>query len=94
MAAILGAPVTEPPGNIAASSSGRPASARTRPVTLDTRCSTPAIDRGVMSSGHATLPGSQTRPRSLRSRSTIITCSAASLSDARNSAAPPRAGCP
>ncbi len=42
-----------------------------------------------MSSGQRTEPGRLTRPRSLRSRSTIITCSAASLAEARRSAAPP-----
>ena len=39
----------------------------------------PAVAR-VISSGHVTEPGSQTRDRSFRSRSTIITCSAASFS--------------
>ena len=40
---------------------------------------TPASSRWAISSGQRTEPGSQTRERSLRSRSTIITCSAASF---------------
>ena len=47
-----------------------------------------------MSSGQRTVPASQTRERSFRSRSTIITCSAASFSDARSSAAAPRGRVP
>src|SRR5918996_665922 len=42
-----------------------------------------------MSSGQRTLPGSHTRERSFRSRSTIMTCSAASFSDSRSSPASP-----
>ena len=41
---------------------------------------TPASSRWAISSGQRTEPGSQTRARSLRSRSTIITCSAPSFS--------------
>ena len=88
-AAIFGAPVTDPPGNVAASSSASPTSSRNVPSTVETRCSTPASRRGAISSGQPTLPGSQTRERSFRSRSTIITCSAASFADAWSSAAPP-----
>ena len=58
---------------------------RSVPSTVETMCSTPASSRVAMSSGQRTDPGSQTRERSLRSRSTIITCSAASFSDARSS---------
>ena len=54
-----------------------------RALTVETRCSTPASARVAISSGHRTLPGSQTRERSLRSRSTIITCSAASFAEPR-----------
>ena len=42
-----------------------------------------------MSSGQRTDPASLTRERSFRSRSTIITCSAASFSELASSAAPP-----
>ena len=41
-AAIFGAPVTEPPGNVASSSSPIPTPSRSVPSTLDTMCSTPA----------------------------------------------------
>ena len=80
-AAIFGAPVIEPPGKVARSSSARPTSGLRRPSTSETMCSTPARGAVVMSSGQRTLPASQTRERSLRSRSTIMTCSAASLAD-------------
>ena len=88
-AAIFGAPVTDPPGKTASSSSASPTSGRSRPSTVDTRCSTPASGSATMRSGQCTLPATQTRDRSLRSRSTIITCSAASFADARSSARPP-----
>ena len=88
MAEILGAPVTEPPGNVASSSSVSDTSSRSVPSTRDTRCSTPASGRSVISSGHMTEPVSQTRERSFRSRSTIITCSAASFSDSVSPAPP------
>ncbi len=55
MAAILGAPVTEPPGNIAASRSGRPRPGRTRPVTLATR-GAPRRPSSVGSSAPARRP--------------------------------------
>ena len=42
MAASLGAPVTDPGGNIAATSSPSPTSWRRRPATSETRCQTPA----------------------------------------------------
>ncbi len=49
---------------------------------------TPASGRSAISSGQRTEPGSHTRERSLRSRSTIIVCSAASFSDSRRSSSP------
>ena len=89
-AASLGAPVTEPGGNVAASSSAHPTPGRRRPA----RCSPggPARDGSstAHSSGTSTDPYSHTRPRSLRMRSTIITFSARSL--ARNG--PPGAAVP
>ena len=101
IARIFGAPVIEPPGNDAASRSkaSRP-SART-PVTVETRCWTAAVRSSRHRRGTRTLPGRQTRPRSLRRTSTIITFSARSLAldsssraSARSSArvAPARAG--
>ena len=49
-AAIFGAPVTEPPGNVAARISASPAPARSRPSTVETRCVTPASSRCTISS--------------------------------------------
>ena len=93
-AAIFGAPVTDPPGNVARRISASPTPGRSVPSTVETMCSTPASSCVAMSSGQRTVPGSHTRERSFRSRSTIITCSAASFSDARSSAAPPRGRVP
>ena len=50
--------------------------ARSCPVTVVTRCWTAAVRSRRRSRGTRTEPGSQTRPRSLRSTSTIITFSA------------------
>src|SRR5205085_1475103 len=50
-AAIFGAPVIEPPGNVAARISARPASSRSVPSTVLTRWSTPASSCGTQSSG-------------------------------------------
>ena len=80
-AAIFGQPVTEPPGSTASSSSVSVTSSRSSPSTVATRCDTPASWCSASSSGQRTLPGTQTRDRSFRSRSTIITCSAASFAD-------------
>ena len=55
---------------------------RSRPCARRPRARASAI-----SSGQRTVPGSHTRERSFRSRSTIITCSAASFSDSASSAA-------
>ena len=41
-AAIFGAPVTDPPGNVASRMSARPIPPRSSPSTVDTMCSTPA----------------------------------------------------
>src|SRR4051794_27506360 len=84
-AAIFGAPVTEPPGNVAARISGRATSGRSVPSTVETRCATPASACLCRSSGQRTEPGSQIRERSLRSRSTIIVCSAASFVEVSSS---------
>src|SRR5439155_26639920 len=59
-AAIFGAPVTEPPGKTASRISARPASGRSRPSTVETRCVTPASACWCCSSGQRTEPGSQT----------------------------------
>ncbi len=79
----FGAPVTEPGGKVARSSSASPTSGRSRPSTSVTRCHRPGCASAVGRRGAVTEPYSQTRPMSLRIRSTIITCSAASLSESR-----------
>ena len=80
-ALLFGQPVTEPPGSTASSSSVSVTSGRSSPSTVATRWVTPASWRSASSSGQRTVPGTQTRERSFRSRSTIITCSAVSFSD-------------
>ena len=82
IARIFGAPVMEPPGNDAASRSNASRPASSRPVTVETRCWTAAVRSRRHRRGTRTLPGRQTRPRSLRRTSTIITFSARSLADA------------
>ena len=83
---ILGAPVTEPGGKLARSRSESRASARSVPRTVETRCQTPGAGRGSLSAVTSTEPYSHTRPRSLRIRSTIITFSARSFTDAARAA--------
>ncbi len=80
MAASLGAPVTDPPGKVARSELGQ-ADAGTQPA-LDGRDHVPHARPSAARARYSatrTLPGRQTRPRSFRSRSTIMTCSARSL---------------
>ena len=79
IARIFGAPVIEPPGNDAASRSNASRSSARTPVTVETRCWTAAVRSRRQSRGTRTVPGRQTRPRSLRRTSTIITFSARSL---------------
>ena len=80
-ALLFGQPVMEPPGSVASSSFVSPTSSRSSPSTVATRCDTPASWRSTSISGQRTLPTAHTRERSLRSRSTIMTCSAASFAD-------------
>ena len=79
-AASFGAPVTEPGGKVAPSRSVQPASGRRSPRTVETRCTRPGCCSTAQRAGTVTDPVAQTRPRSLRTRSTIITFSARSLS--------------
>ena len=79
----LGAPVTEPGGNVARRTSASVTSGRRRPWTWETRCHSPGWGSAVGRRGATIVPYSHTRPRSLRMRSTIITCSAASLAEPR-----------
>ena len=79
----LGAPVTEPGGNVARSSvavadPGAGGRGRGR------RGATARVGLRGGRRGATIVPYSQTRPRSLRIRSTIITCSAASLTEPRS----------
>src|SRR4029450_10016694 len=78
-AASLGAPVTDPGGNVAATMSPQVVAGRSRPVTVDTRWTRPGWCSTAHRAGTATEPHSHTRPRSLRTRSTIMTFSARSL---------------
>src|SRR6266511_3707777 len=87
-AASFGAPVTEPPGRTARSNSTSPVPGRSRADTTDSACHSPHHSRTANSSGTETEPVTATRDRSLRSRSTIIMCSARSLGSANSSARP------
>ena len=90
IARIFGAPVIEPPGNEAARRSKASRSGARTPVTVETRCWTAAVRSSRHRRGTRTLPGRQTRPRSLRRTSTIITFSARSLALDRRSRASAR----
>ena len=78
-AASLGAPVTDPGGKVAAMTASHPRPARRRPSTVLTRCTSPGCGSTASSAGTCTDPHSHTRPRSLRTRSTIMMFSARSL---------------
>ena len=90
IARIFGAPVIDPPGNDAPSRSNASRPSASRPVTVDTRCWTAAVRSSRHRRGTRTVPGTQTRPRSLRRTSTIITFSARSLALASSSQASAR----
>ena len=94
-AAIFGAPVTDPPGN-SRSEELRETDARAGALPRPSRpgARRPRGARAPSARASARCPGTQTRERSLRSRSTIITCSAASFAEARSSARPPRGRVP
>ena len=81
----LGAPVIEPPGKVARSTSMRSTSRRNVPTTVLTSWWTVLKDSTPMSTGTSTEPTLQTRPRSLRSRSTIIRFSARVFGSVRKS---------
>jgi len=87
MARIFGAPETVPWGNVARRTSTGPTPGRSLPETPDTRCITWEYRSTTMSSSTRTDPNSQTRPKSLRARSTSMTCSAVSFSSVRSSEA-------
>ena len=81
--------MTEPGGNVARSRAASPLSGASRARTSETRCQTPECGWASGRSGASTLPYSATRPRSLRIRSTIITCSARSFSERSSAAGSP-----
>ena len=83
-ARVFGVPVTDAGGNVASSTAAIGTSTPTRADTVDTRCHTPGAGRTTSSSGTVTVPVTATRPRSLRTRSTIMMFSATSLTDARS----------
>jgi hypothetical protein len=87
MLRTLGAPVTEPLGNSAATTSASPAPSRSSDVTVDVSCHTVSYRSAAKTSSQRTVPGRDTRPRSLRSRSTIIAFSARSFAEAVSAAA-------
>ena len=77
-------PVTDAGGNVAASRAAVDSSSDTVARTVDTRCHTPGAACTASSSGTVTEPVSATRPRSLRTKSTIMMFSATSLTEARS----------
>ena len=87
IARIFGAPVTDPPGNVARRRSGSVVSGRNRPAISATPWCTVGWVSMVRARDTRTEPNSQTRPRSLRTRSMIMFSSAASFAEASSSAA-------
>ncbi len=87
IARTLGAPERVPAGSTARRASIGPISSRRRPETFETMCMTVEYCSTAMNESTWTVPKSQTRPRSLRPRSTSMTCSARSFSSARSPAA-------
>ena len=87
IALILGAPVIEPPGKAARRIAPGVAPGRGVARTVEVRWCTDGKRSGAIISSTETLPISAMRPRSLRSRSTIMMCSARSLGLAASSAA-------
>src|SRR4029453_4108876 len=79
-AASLGAPVTEPGGKVASMASAHPSPSRSVPSTVLTRWTRPGACSTDHRAGTLTDPYSHTRPKPLRTRTTIITFSARSLS--------------
>jgi len=78
--------VTEAGGKVAASTSRIGTADGTCADTVDTRCHTPGAGFTASSSGTVTDPVTATRPRSFRTRSTIMMFSATSLAEARSRA--------
>ena len=80
----FGAPVTDPHGKSARNTSTREASPRRSAATVDVSCHTVSYRSAEKTSVQVTLPARANRPRSLRSRSTIMAFSARSFTDPCN----------
>ena len=94
IARTFGAPETVPAGKHARSrSNGVDPVVQSSPATSETRCVTCEKRSGSRNRSTCTVPGTQTRERSLRPRSTSITCSARSFSEASSRSASPSPGC-
>ena len=87
IARTFGAPLTVPAGRVARKTSIAVLPGTSAPLTCDVRCMTWLYFSRVMSSSTTTVPKDDTRPTSLRARSTNITCSATSFGFSRSSAA-------
>ena len=92
IARTFGAPETVPAGKQARRRSNGVTPSRSSPVTSETRCVTCEKRSGSRKRSTRTVPASQTRERSLRPRSTSITCSARSFSEASSRSASPSPG--
>ena len=86
-AACLGAPVTDAAGKVAVSRSPSVQFGASVALTRLTKCQTPQCSSTARSEGTRTVPVAATRPRSLRTRSTIMTFSARSFADRSSSVA-------
>ena len=89
IARTFGAPETVPAGKVARTTSNGVTPSRSSPATSETRCVTCEKRSGSRKRSTLTVPGSQTRERSLRPRSTSITCSARSFSEPSSRSASP-----
>jgi hypothetical protein len=78
----FGAPVIEPLGKSARKTSGIPVPGSRSAVTVDVSCHTVSKRSGSNTLAQRTVPGRAMRPRSFRSRSTIIAFSARSFTEA------------
>ena len=81
MADSFGAPLTEPGARISSKICAHVMPSFTSPTTSETRCSNPGCNSLRNSCETFTLPALQTRPKSFRIKSTIITFSALSFSE-------------
>ena len=92
IARTFGAPETVPAGKHARRRSNGVTPSRSSPVTSETRCVTCEKRSGSRKRATWTVPARQTRERSFRPRSTSMTCSARSFSDASRRSASPSPG--